>query len=71
MPKPQWLIDREMQARKMVVEPDLCGDCIYFGRFEKYAKYKGKEKVEVRECDIHPKCFNVKYSICCDDFCHM
>lgn len=68
MPKPQWLKDREAQARRIVVEPDLCHECIYYGPFVKYAKYRGKELVEVHSCDIHPNCLNTKYSICCEDF---
>ena len=68
MPKPQWLRDREMQVHRVTVDPDLCGDCIYFGTFAKYARWRGKEVVELRECDIHPNCLNTKYSICCEDF---
>lgn len=68
MAKPQWLKDREMQARRIVVEPDYCRDCIYYGRFVKHTKHKGKEWVEVHECDIHAGHMMTKYTICCDDF---
>lgn len=68
MSKPQWLIDKEMQARRVSVEPDTCDKCIYYGRLVKYSKHRDKEKVEVHECDLHPGCLNTKYSICCDDF---
>ena len=68
MPKPKWLKDKEANAKKLIVEPNHCGDCIYFGKFIKNIKYKNKEWVELRECDIHPNCFNTKYSICCDDY---
>jgi len=68
MPKPQWLINREQQATRITIDPDLCVDCIYYGPFVKFTKHKAKERVEVHACDIHPNCFNTKYSICCDDF---
>jgi hypothetical protein len=70
MPKPQWLKDKEMDAQRVLVEPDFCADCIYFGKFVKMTKHKSKEHVEVHECDIHPNCLNTKYSICCDDYTH-
>ena len=68
MSKPQWLKDRESQAKRITVEPDYCRDCIYFGKFVKRTRHKGKELVDVHECDINPGCLNTKYSICCDDF---
>lgn len=68
MPKPKWLIDREMGARRIKKDPDLCGDCLYFGKFAKYSKIRDKGTVEIHECDIHPGCLNAKYSIGCDDF---
>lgn len=68
MPKPQWLKDREQQATRITVDPDLCERCIYYGPLVKFAKHKGVERVEVHACDIHPNCMNTKYSICCDDF---
>lgn len=67
MSKPQWLIDKEMQAQRIDVEPDHCDECIYYGRFVKMTKHRGREYTEVHECDIHPGCLNTKYSICCDD----
>ena len=68
MPKPQWLKDKEMGAKRLSYDPDLCCECIYYGRIVKHTRHKGKERVEVHECDIHPKCLNTKYSICCEDF---
>lgn len=68
MSKPQWLKDREAQVQRITVDPELCCECIYYGKFVKYTKYKDKEKVEVHDCDIHPNCLNTKYSICCEDF---
>lgn len=70
MSKPQWLKDKEAQVRRIVVEPDLCVDCIYYGLFVRFTKHKDKERVDVHSCDIHPLCENTKYSICCDDFVH-
>lgn len=70
MPKPQWLKDREAQAQRLTAEPELCCDCIYYGPPVGYAKHKGKERVEVHECDIHPNCLNTKYSLRCGDFVH-
>lgn len=68
MPKPQWLKDKEAQVQRLSVEPVLCCKCLYYGPLVKFAKHKGKERVEVHACDIHPNCLNTKYSICCDDF---
>lgn len=68
MSKPQWLKDREVDLRHIKREPDKCVDCIYYGKFVKYAKHRGSERVGVHECDIHPSCFNTRYSICCADF---
>lgn len=68
MPKPQWLIDREMKAEAITMIPNMCKDCIYYGSHVKMTKHRGKEWVDVHECDIHPNCFNTKYSICCEDF---
>lgn len=68
MPKPQWLIDAETKKNKVQRPVDYCIDCIYIGRPFKMTKHKEREWVEVYECDIHPRCFNTKYSICCDDF---
>lgn len=68
MPKPKWL--KEIEREKTRVKPPVicCGTCRNFGRFVKYTKYMGKETVEVHECDVHPGCFNTKYSIRCDDY---
>jgi len=68
MPKPQWLIDKEMQATPIRPDPDMCVNCIYYGPLVRYTKHRGVERVEVHACDIHPACENTKYSICCDDF---
>lgn len=68
MPKPEWLQDIQHQVHRIKRDPDCCDECIYFGSFVKYSRHHGSEVVEVRECDIHPGCFNTKYSICCDDF---
>lgn len=68
MPKPQWLIDKQMNAQRITKDPDLCVDCIYYGPLVRYTKHKGKEKVGVHSCDIHLLCENTKYSICCEDF---
>ena len=68
MPKPGWLKDKEQQKRRVVREPDKCGDCIYFGMYVRNVRHRGHELVELRECDLHPNCLNTKYSICCDDF---
>lgn len=65
MLKPDWLKERE--KKRNAPAPVTCETCIYFGRFVKWTKHKGKEHCEVRECDIHPKCLNTKYSIRCSD----
>lgn len=70
MSKPQWLKDREAQVQRVVRDPDLCTDCIYYGPLVKFSKHKGNERVEVHACDIHPNCENTKYSIACEDFTH-
>lgn len=70
MSKPQWLKDREQQVQRVCVEPDYCCSCVYYGPIVKFTKHKGKERVEVHACDVHPNCLNTKYSICCDDFIH-
>ena len=57
-----------MGAQRIVKDPDLCADCIYYGPLVRYTKHKGKERVGVHACDIHPNCENTKYSICCEDF---
>ena len=66
MPKPGWMKDNE--RKKNLPDPDTCLTCIYFGQVVGFTKYKNKERVEVRECDIHPKCLNTKYSIRCEDW---
>lgn len=66
MTKPQWLIDQE--KKKQAPEPRKCCDCIYYGKIVGTTKHKGKERCNVHECDIHPKCFNTRFSICCDDW---
>lgn len=66
--KPKWLIDRERQVKRITVDPDLCGDCANRGLHVKFTKYKGSEWTEMFECSAHPKCFNTKYSLCCEDF---
>jgi len=68
MPKPQWLKDHEQKKERVVRDPDKCGQCAYFGAFVRNVKHRGREYVELRECDIHPNCLNTKYSIYCDDF---
>lgn len=68
MSKPQWLKDRESGAKRETAEPDFCVSCAYYGPAVKNVRHKNKEWVELHECDIHPKCYNTKYSICCDDF---
>lgn len=68
MPKPQWLKDREHDAQRLVRRHDMCSDCLYYGEFVKWSRGKGDKLLEVHECDIHPKCMNTEYSICCDDF---
>lgn len=68
MSKPQWLKDREANVQRVVKEPDLCVGCIYYGPLVKFSKHKGKERIAVHACDIHPGCENTEYSIRCDDF---
>lgn len=68
MSKPEWLVEQEKKKHVKAYEPRLCVDCIYFGKFVKFTKHKGKEKCEVHECDIHPGCFNTKFSVCCGDW---
>ena len=65
MSKPQWLEDIEEAARHPEV---FCRDCAYFGKIIDWTKHRGTERVEVHECDIHPKCLNTVYSVCCDDW---
>lgn len=66
MPKPDWLVEAE--GRVNWVKCATCWDCIYLGMPVKMTKHRNKSWTEVFECDIHPGCFNTKYSICCDDF---
>lgn len=68
MPKPDWLVEKE--TGYVAFELDHCSECIYYGQPIKLTKHKNKEWTEVFECDVHPGCFNTKYSICCDDFIH-
>lgn len=68
MPKPQWLIDKEQGVQRIRTEPNTCGKCKYFGRHIKMIRYKGASWEGLHECDVHPGCFNTKFSICCDDW---
>jgi hypothetical protein len=69
MSKPQWLKDKDAGVQHMVRELDYCHACIYYGPIVKYAKHRGKERVEVHACDIND-CLNTVYSLACDDFMH-
>lgn len=68
MPKPDWLVEVEQNRNRITVDPDTCSDCVYLGQPIKLTKHKDRVWTEVFECDIHPGCFNTKFSICCDDF---
>lgn len=68
MSKPRWLSDIERDAKKVERKCDLCSECAYFGKPVKLTRHRGTEVVEVHECDIHDKCLNTMYSICCDDW---
>lgn len=69
MPKPKWLTDKENGVEKIKYEPLRCIDCKHFdGKPIKDIKYKGKEKVMLWECAIHPGCYNTKYSVRCRDW---
>ena len=68
MSKPDWLIEAERKRNCRRPDPDTCITCIYLGRPYKLVKHKGIEWTELYECDIHPGCFNTKFSICCDDY---
>lgn len=69
MTKPEWLKEQERKKNLPLHEPKKCVDCIYFGKFVKMTKHRGKTKCEVHECEIHPGCFNTMFSICCSDWC--
>lgn len=68
MSKPKWLRDKQAGAKCIERHHDYCNECIYFGPFVKWTRRKGNVITELHECDIHPKCFNTKFAICCDDF---
>lgn len=69
MTKPEWL--KEVERKKSLAStytPKMCKDCAYFGKPIKQTKHRGKERVWVHECDIHPGCMNTVYSVCCGDW---
>lgn len=67
MPKPGWLIKKDSKILKH--EPDTCSMCKNFkGFFIGYTKHKAKDKCEIWECKIHPRCHNTQFSIVCSDF---
>lgn len=66
--KPEWLKEVERKKNSIAQEPNKCIDCLYFGRYVKDTKHRGKDRCAVHECDIHPGCFNTEFSICCSDW---
>lgn len=64
----KWVKDWKTGVMKLVNIPELCKDCVYFGPIVDWTIHKGSERTEVHECDIHPKCLNTVYSVCCDDW---
>ena len=67
MSKPDWLKDRE-EAARIARKANLCCECAYYGDIVDYTRHRDAERVTVHECDIHPKCLNTRFSICCDDW---
>lgn len=64
----KWVKDPKTGSLHLVSEPDLCRDCIYFGPIVDWTRRKDGTRVEVHECDIHPRCLNTVHSVCCDDW---
>lgn len=68
MSKPGWLKDKEAAVEHLERKEVLCRGCAYFGPIVDWTRHLGKERTEVHECDVHPKCFNTIYSVCCEDW---
>ena len=66
--KPQWLKDIEDGVVHHKRDYNTCGTCIYFGKVIKYVRHRGKNWIQLCECEIHQGCLNTEYSVCCDDY---
>lgn len=65
--KPEWLEENEGDARSFA-NARKCFDCAHRGLSHHWTKHRGKGRYVVRECAIHPKCFNTKFSVACKDW---